>query len=645
MHNIQIGIDLLECNEFNEAYDHFNKLLELDQKNIHARYYRAFTDFFHIRKKFQEDYLDFKYLVDKKTKYKETALPLLVILADELRFIDEVIKYGRMATKFDSPYLNDVRSILVKALAESNNMQNAIEALGIIEQALEIDEEETIELYLQKVEIQMKFNDLDGAEATIQQIFTKFPASENTYFAKGKLAFIKAGLSKEEDDLDDAVRAFKIALEYEPNFTSARLFLSEALALQNKLDDAFTALDGFLDTLPKNITKEQEIAFKADLVVEKVKICEAVGNFEAGLSICTEFLENNDSWKVYYSLGYIQNIIATSFEDLKVSRNNLLKAYELNNDNLFLPDLVTVNTILKDFRLNDTLINKAIEAEPDNGLLYYLLAENTARLNYDYDALISLYNKAYNLGYLDDASYVIHVSFLVEKPLELIKKYKKALLNEKYKSIWDMRRAGIRYLFGECGFKQNLKLAYNLLSTCNTKEPNEPCIMTIYARCLELMGNKTEAFKLYLDAYKIYKTSIHMTCNCANGYLAYSYLNGVGTKKDIDKAKELIIEALNKDGCLSASINIYHYAYFALLGEDGFDLEKAYEYLSSDFSFDRYDIVRYLYINKVLEKLGKMPKYNEEDIKICLSNISKEYKKYYLENKDKDVIYPYYKNF
>ena len=71
MHNIQIGIDLLECNEFNEAYDHFNKLLELDQKNIHARYYRAFTDFFHIRKKFQEDYLDFKYLVDKKTKYKE----------------------------------------------------------------------------------------------------------------------------------------------------------------------------------------------------------------------------------------------------------------------------------------------------------------------------------------------------------------------------------------------------------------------------------------------------------------------------------------------------------------------------------------------------------------------------------------------
>ena len=51
------------------------------------------------------------------------------------------------------------------------------------------------------------------------------------------------------------------------------------------------------------------------------------------------------------------------------------------------------------------------------------------------------------------------------------------------------------------------------------------------------------------------------------------------------------------------------------------------------------------YINKVLEKLGKMPKYTLDDIKICLSNISKEYKKYYLENKDKDVIYPYYKNF
>ena len=159
------------------------------------------------------------------------------------------------------------------------------------------------------------------------------------------------------------------------------------------------------------------------------------------------------------------------------------------------------------------------------------------------------------------------------------------------------------------------------------------------------MGNALGAFEQYKKAYEIYKKEIHMTCNCANGYLAYSYLNGIGTNKDEELAKELIIEGINKDGMLSAGLVIYHYAYFALLGDSRFSLEKALKYLSSNFAFDRYDIVRYLLTNKVCDKLKIEHVYNEQMIKKCLSQVSKEFVKYYKQNKDLNVVYPYYKSF
>ena len=409
--------------------------------------------------------------------------------------------------------------------------------------------------------------------------------------------------------------------------------------------DVYVLNTAFRNSIGERLNGDEIVHLEADLVVEKVKICELMKEWDKALDICNEYLSKYEHWKVFYTLGYVQNVTSITKEDLLLATCNLLKSYQLHKDTMFLPDLVSTFTILKEFRKNDELIRSALLDEPDNGLLYYLLAENDARYNYEYDSIIANYKKAFDLGYMDLPSYITHVSFLVEKPLELAKKHHKVLLNEKLDSVWDVRRMGIRYLFGEFGFKENLNVAYKYLHEAYTKEPTEPCILTIYARCLELLGKKEEAFKLYESAYNYYKESIHITCNCACGYLAYAYIKGIGTEVNLDKAKELVLEGINKDKGLSSSIIIYLYSYLSLLGESGFSLNDALEYLSSNFPFDRYDVVRLMYINKILKKLGKEEKYTEQDIKNCLKNQIKDYSKYYKENKDKDVIFPYYKNF
>lgn len=644
-YDLQVGLEYLDNNEFEEAYEYFNEMLESNSKNHDARYYRAFIDFFHFRKNFLEDYKDFKLLVDKNTKYKVLSLPLLVILAEEFRHRDEVIKYARLTLKYDNPYMNEIKNILVKELVLTKKYNNVVEALAIIDSILENDEEALLDNYMQKVEVQINFNDFDGAEETLQKAFTKFSANEHLYYSKGRLAYKLYNAKKESVYLEDAIAAFNIALQYEPSFNNARIFLAECYALSNDLEQALTTINDFKKYFEEKLNEDEVIHFEADLVVEKVKICELTKEWDCALEICNEYLEKYEHWKVYYTLGYVQNVISTSIEDLKIACNTLTKSFELNKDTFFLSDLVGINTILKDFKKNDELIRSAIKDEPDNGLLYYLLAENEMRYNHNYDNIISYYKKSFELGYLDLPSYVTHISFLVEKPLELAKKYHKAILNEPVESPWDIRRMGIRYLFGEFGFKQDIKKAYQYLNAAYQQEPTEPCILTIYGRCLELLGKKEEAYEIYTKAFDYYKDSIHITCNCAVGYLAYAKIFGIGTAKNIEEAKRLVLDAINKDHGYSASLVIYLYAYFTLLGEEEFSLNKALEYLSSNYAFDRFDIVRYLFVNKICIKLKQAPRYNEEDIKVCLKNQSKDYKKYYKENKDKDVIFPYYKNF
>ena len=73
--DINVGIEMIENQDFLNAYNYFNDILKDESNNIDAKYYCAFVDFFHLRKELFNDYTYFKYLVDKKNKIQRNCTP------------------------------------------------------------------------------------------------------------------------------------------------------------------------------------------------------------------------------------------------------------------------------------------------------------------------------------------------------------------------------------------------------------------------------------------------------------------------------------------------------------------------------------------------------------------------------------------
>lgn len=643
--DLDYGINLLNEENYDEAYSYFDQEATIKPKNIDARYFRAFIDFIYKREHLDQDYLDFKYVLNKNSKYFDQACSLLIYVADLLGHNEDIIKYapGVIEGGFDN--VSEIKNIYVKALLKTKKQQNIIQALKLLDSIIDEDDDVTINNYFMKVRILLDFSEFDEAEATVEKAFSRFNPSVELYYLRGLTSLALYKNKKEEEYLDEAINAYQIALEYDNKHNMSRIKLSEAYMLKNMVDDALETLDGFRVYYDENITPEDKVNLDADIILEKVKILEVVKDWDKAIAICEEFLKKYENWKVNYCLGYILNTMAQSKEDLEQAVKYLNKAYNQNPDELTIAEIVLVNGSLGRFEENDELLKRGLEDEPDNGFLYYLLGDNASRYLQDYDTIYSYFEKAHQLGYMQDSDFYSSVLFLVEEPLNYFKKHRKAFLNTIPNSIWDMRRLGIRYLFGDYGLKKDIKKAGFYLTKAYQIDNSEPCVLTIYGRYHEFCQNYDEAFRIYQEAYKNFSKSIHITCNCAIGYLAHAYIKGIGTTVDLEKAKSLILEGIKRDGKYSTSPVIYLYSYFSLLEEEGFDLNKALEYLSSNYCFDRYDIVRYLYINKIMAKLGKEPKYTEADIKLCLKNQSKDYAKYYKDNKDLDVIYPCEKSF
>ena len=643
--DIDKGINLLNDGNYEEAYNYFNQEAVENPKNVYARYFRAFIDFIHRREFLEQDYLDLKYAVSKRNKYYEHACSLLIYVSDLLNHNEDIIKYAPIVLEDSNENVSEIKAIYVRALLRTKEHQNVIKALKLIDDIIAEEEDATLNFYFMKVRILLDFKEFDEAETTVEKAFARFNPGVDLYYLRGLCSFALYKNKNVEDYLDDAINAFQIALQYDSKHNMSRIKLGEAYIIKNDVDNALETLDGFRVYYDENISPEDKISLEADIILEKVKILESAKEWDKAIAICEEYLKKYESWKVNYCLGYILNTIADTKEDLKKAVSYLYKAYNQNPDELTIAEIVLVNASLNNYEENDTLLKKGLEEDPDNGFLYFLLADNASHFLNDYDLILSYFEKAHNLGYMQDSDFYSTVLFLVKEPMAFYKKHHKKIIKKEINSVWDMRKMGIRYLYGDYGVKVDMKKAGFYLSKAYQLEPTEPCVLTIYGRFHEFTNFSDEAFRIYQEAYKNFSKSIHITCNCAIGYLAHAYIKGIGTNIDIDKAKELILEGINRDGIYSTSPVIYLYAYFSLLEEDGFDLNKALEYLSKNYCFDRYDIVRYLYVNKVLKKLGKEPKYSEDDIKLCLKNQAKEYSLYYKENKDLDVIYPCKKSF
>ena len=253
---------------------------------------------------------------------------------------------------------------------------------------------------------------------------------------------------------------------------------------------------------------------------------------------------------------------------------------------------------------------------------------------------------SYDLGYINEIEFLDDVLGLAEDP----KPYIKLALKHKNDDIeildpWSKRKMAIRYLYGDDGYKQDFYKAYTYLEYALKELPDKSCIYSSMGKYYEFKNKPEDAFKLYEKAYGLYTLDSYNPCNCASSYLAHAYLNGIGVEKDASKAKELVLEALKEKGKYSTNGIFYLYAYFALNGEDGFDLAYAKELLELTSTFNRYEVSKYLMISKINKKLKIDDKVNQKRLKRALKFADKYSKQYYKHNKNKDIIYPHLKDF
>ena len=380
------------------------------------------------------------------------------------------------------------------------------------------------------------------------------------------------------------------------------------------------------------------------------RLCLVGDNGVGKSTLIKEILKGNNSIKLgsNIKIGYIPQEI--EFEDINLSvleeaRKYYKQALEMSHENFIASDIIDINIELNDELDSNAMLLKLAKENPE-GVIFYQLAENSFRLGTPIKKVLNYYDKAHELGYLTDIEYIDVLSDY-EKPDKTITKIiKKCDRKKTYPllPVWCKKKMAVRYLYGENGIKQNIKKAIIKLFECRQEMPANTCVNAILGRGFELKKNFSLAHKMYDMAYQLIEQETKPSCDCAYSYYAHSLIEGVGVKQDVEEAKSIILKAVQKFKKFICSHTAYYYAYFALQGDEKFDISKAYELLSFDYPFVRFDISRIVYLTKLEEKLRIRSKKLNNLLADGKDVYDKKEWKYYRKAITEDCPKPYWRN-
>ena len=645
------AVKLMQENKYEEAYLEFSKSIEKHDNNFEAIYFRAIIDFGHLKKHFDTTINDFTKLSNVKNQYQIPSCQLLTIMYDMNDDYDNVILYGEKALSLmgkNSEILVDLKVDIFYALARSYfhkyQTSDLTKALIYIEHCFEeVKEDADLEYYLLKLDILVALKKYDEAKTLVAKAQTQFNNSGDLYYSKEKISYaialdkIAKGDLSYVKDLEDALYYLDIFEKYSNNLFVVNLTRAEIYTSLKKYDEAIK----ILDTLT---TKENVV----DIMIEKIKVYETSGNIDAAIKLCEDYLENNDSWKIKYSLGYLLYAKSETIESINQCLSLQYDAYKDAKESFILHEICILNNKLFKYEENYNLLKEHYK----NGIPFhdgkgaYMLAVMAQSIGKSYEEQVEYYHESFIRGYIDEIEYLDEVSGLVSDPNKLTKLILKHQ-HDKLEDLdpWTKRKMGIRYLYGEQGYKQDLDAAKDYLMIAYKELEDKACMCSTMGKFYEFKREFGAAFKYYNDAFNIYSKQQFNPCNCSVGYLAHAYYKGLGVEQNEDKAKELIFEGIKKMGKNSSNSVIYLYAYFALKEESGFDLNFAKELLSSTHTFDRYEISKFVMLKQINNKLNVVDKNLDILIKQSLKYLSNDAKKYYKENIKKELSYPYLRDF
>lgn len=633
MSEIIEAFKLAEENKIEEAYDKFSTLIENKDFAVDARYSRAMLDISKMKKHTEDSIEDLKYLISNKTKYSKISYSFLALIYDELDQIENVIAYARLALKFNTPFVNEIKFALARSLARTNNIDNLKESLGLINDCLSNEEDaEQMSYQICKCDVLISLAEFDKAKIEIEKLVSDFGHSGLTYYLKSRLAIREYHYNKKIDVLKDAINFAKIALQYEEEDYSSKIILIEAYTLSKEYDEAIKVIDSM-----------QAYNSEEDIIMEKIKVYDEARNYDKGLTLIQEYLKNNESWKLRYMEGAFTLEINTTKEGKEYARECFKKAYDLYPTHGIMYDIIKLNKNLNNEEDSYNLLKSKVR-EKNDGILYFYLAEIAYRLEKSYEEVNEYYKKSCEAGYIEPNEYYDSVCNYTKEPSAFNKQIKKLEpINLKSDYVWSRRKTAIRYIYKEDGYKQNLKKAKKIIEECINRFGEEPCTLSLMARCLELLKEYQKAYRYYERAYQKIITKEETDCDCSYGYFAHAKIEGIGTQQDLDIAKEAILKAIEINGTFTTSHIAYYYAYFYLIGDTSFDGNFAKKLLEKNYPFYRYEISRIVLLKQVCQKLNQ----NSSKLQELLQEInkySKEDLKYFNENISKDISKPFWRN-
>lgn len=623
---------LVEEEKLEEAYDAFTSLLDDKKQGIDARYSRSMIDISRLKTHLDDTIDDLKYFIDKKTKYKQIAYTFLALVYDELDNIKESIYYSRLALKNNSPFPSEVMFTLARALAREGKNGDLTEALELINKCL-LDEENdnTLDYLVCKCDILTSLQKFTDAKEVTNKILTDFGYSGIYYYLKARISLKEYNKTENKCLLKDAINDATICLQYEENDFATKTILIEAYTHSEEFDKAIETIDSLKD----------EVSLE-DFTMEKLKVYETKKDYDTGLNLIEEFLKIEESWKMYYMKGYL--LYNKDKANIKEMLINYKKAYSLFPSSGILLDILNINTLLKDEQDSYDFLKNNLNNKEELGFIYFLLAEVSYKLNKSYDETRNNYYLAYRYGYLSESEYLDSVCNYTENRKELnkvLKKKEKEAIKANF--AWTRRKLAIRYLYAEDGYKQNLKKARTIIESCLKDFKEDPCTLSLHGICMHHQKEDLLAYKQIKKSYELIKTIENPECYCSYGYYAYFNIEGFGTTKDINLAKEIILEAIKKEPVYTCSHIAYLYTYFYLTNDEKFNKDVALNLLENNYPYYRYDISRIVLLSQLTKKLNiKSNKLNEllKDI----NKYSKEEIKYFNENINKEYSLPYWKN-
>ncbi|MCI6509177.1 MAG: hypothetical protein PUH11_06940 [Bacilli bacterium] len=615
---------------YEKAIEVLDEVIQNEPKNYQAIFNRAFMKFVCLNKVDEDVINDFDKVAQSKSELKGKAIACLVIAYSHLENYRAAYLCGKAKDCDYSDFALDYNFAMSRACFFLGN-EYLEEALDYINKCLEDENADEFNHYYCKVDILLELGRFDEASQLLDDMYSRFGASFNYYYDRARinLELYNRDENKDPHYLEEAEASILVAKKYEDKNISIELLHIEVLMNMKKAKESLEILETI-----KNELKEEEY------IINKLKIYQAIDDIDSIITTAKEYLKTNDSPFINSYVGATYQDNAKSNEDLKEALPYYKHAYELSPNYTTFIRLYNINYLLHLNSDNLELIRDYNKKAEDRNDTLNCLATTKYRLNRPYDEIESAYMKNGTKNGVDYLKFISIISMIDVNPKRFyryFKKYKKIPL-EKIET-WNYKKLGFMFLFGENGLSVNYDRAKEFLLASYNDDPDESCNISALARFYEVTGNNEEAFKLYKEAYLKRINYFAAQCVCSDGYMAHAYLNGIGTKVDEEKAKEITLNAFNflKKTCNNTII--YLYTFFALQGDERFNLETAEEYLQLTFPFERYEITRYMMLKRVKEALNKPTVDVEREIKKCLPFTTKIAKDFYNEHKDDKIIY------